>query len=314
MLAQIGLGIAALALLIAGVVQSRAATEAEWQAFRADVEAKCLAAADGLFETATAIVDPFGSQTYGMALIRGRARGADVSIMAICVYDKVTQVAEIGGELPDIGAPPASGDGPMPDTLAWATPLEPCATECAAALAPLVPADADGLRALPVRVATTLAAIADPALPMDEGARGALATTVALGNGDLAAIATGDRTCTVYWYGFLDNAGQTVGQHRCRVTRGEDGMLTVEKLSGEMMHAQIAPVADGTGVAVGRTFLEGHAIRRYDPATPDNAENANFGNFVGLAFADGARLVVVDADVRGMSPPDDTYFAVLVVE
>lgn len=313
MLPQIGLGVAALALLVAGVAQARAATEAEWQAFRADVEAKCLVAAEGLFETATAIVDPFGSQTYGMALIRGKARGADVNIMAICVYDKVTQVAEIGGELPDIGAAAGTG-GPAPETLAWATALEPCTTECAAALAPLASMDADALRALPVRVATTLAAIADPALPMDAAARTALDATLPLGAGDLAAVTTGDRACTVYWYGFLDNAGQTVGQHRCRVTRGADGILTVEKLSGEMLYAEMTPVTTGMGVAVGRTFLDGHAIRRYDAATPDNAENTNFGNFVGLAFADGARLVIVDGDQRGMSPPDDTYFAVLVVE
>ncbi|MGV8840022.1 MAG: hypothetical protein ACWA6X_06925 [Bauldia sp.] len=312
MLSQIGMGVAALALLVAGVAESRAATEAEWEAFRADVEAKCLEAAEGLFETATAIVDPFGSQTYGMALIRGKARGADVNIMAICVYDKVTKVAEIGGELPDIGGPVAGA--PAPTALAWATALEPCTIECAAALDPLAAADADALRALSVRVATTLGAIADPALPMDAGARAALDTTLALGGGDLAAVATGDRACTVYWYGFLENAGQTVGSHQCRVSRNATGGLVVEKLTGEMLYAEITPVAAGTGVAVGRTFLEGHANRRYDPATPDNAENANFGNFVGLAFANGTGLVVVDGDVRGMSPPDDTYFAVLVVE
>ncbi|MCC6736168.1 MAG: hypothetical protein IT534_08565 [Bauldia sp.] len=312
MLSQIGMGVAALALLVAGVAHSRAATEAEWEAFRADVEAKCLAAAEGLFETATAIVDPFGSQTYGMALIRGKARGADVDIMAICVYDKATKVAEIGGELPDIGGPAAGGA--MPGTVAWATALEPCTTECAAALDPLDALDADALRALPVRVTTTLAAIADPALPMDAGARAALDTTVALGGGDLAAVATGDRACTVYWYGFLDNAGQTVGNHRCRISRSEDGRLVVEKLSGDMLYAEITPVGAGAGVAAGRTFLDGHAMRRYDPAMPDNAENPNFGNFVGLAFANGTGLVVVDGDVRGMAPPDDTYFAVLVVE
>lgn len=44
-------------------------------------------------------------------------------------------------------------------------------------------------------------------------------------------------------------------------------------------------------------------MRRYDPAMPDNAENPNFGNFVGLAFAEGASLIVVDGDIRGMWPP-----------
>jgi hypothetical protein len=104
------------------------ATEEEWAAFRADVEAKCLEAAAPLFETATATVDPFGSPSYGLALIQGPARGATtVQISAICVYDKVTKTVEIGGELPPPGgepAPPATT--PLPMTPATpATPATP---------------------------------------------------------------------------------------------------------------------------------------------------------------------------------------------
>jgi hypothetical protein len=48
-----------------------------------------------------ATVDPFGSATYGMALIRGKAKGAETTqIAAICVYDKKTKAVELGGELP----------------------------------------------------------------------------------------------------------------------------------------------------------------------------------------------------------------------
>jgi hypothetical protein len=93
------------------------ATEAEWAAFRADVEAKCLQAALPLFATATATVDPFGSPSFGLALIQGPARGAaTVQIAAICVYDTVTRTVEIGGELPQPGAqptPPATLPLPM---------------------------------------------------------------------------------------------------------------------------------------------------------------------------------------------------------
>ena len=77
-----------------------AASDDAWEAFRADVEAKCLAAAEPLFASATATVDPFGSESYGLALISGTAKGADAEIAAICVYDKQAKTVEIGGELP----------------------------------------------------------------------------------------------------------------------------------------------------------------------------------------------------------------------
>ena len=77
-----------------------AASEDAWETFRTDVEAKCLTAAEALFETAVATVDPFGSESYGLALVRGKAKGADAEIAAICVYDKQAKTVEIGGELP----------------------------------------------------------------------------------------------------------------------------------------------------------------------------------------------------------------------
>ncbi len=94
----------AAAVLAAGAAQ--AASEEEWAAFRTDVSAKCLAAAEGLFASATATVDPFGSESYGMALLRGAARGAGTEIAALCVYDKKTKTAEVGGEL-DLAAAPS---------------------------------------------------------------------------------------------------------------------------------------------------------------------------------------------------------------
>lgn len=78
-----------------------AASDDAWEAFRADVEAKCLAAAEPLFASATAEVDPFGSESYGLALLTGPAKGAEeTTIRAICVYDKQAKTVELGGELP----------------------------------------------------------------------------------------------------------------------------------------------------------------------------------------------------------------------
>ncbi len=88
-------------IVAAAATTALAATEDAWEAFRADVEVKCLAAASELFASATAEVDPFGSESYGLALISGPARGAEeTTIRAICVYDKAAETVEIGGELP----------------------------------------------------------------------------------------------------------------------------------------------------------------------------------------------------------------------
>lgn len=90
-------------LIAAGATTAAtAATDDAWEAFRADVAAQCLAAAGELFETAKATVDPFGSESFGLALVRGKAKGADAEIAAICVYDKEARTVEIGGELPPL--------------------------------------------------------------------------------------------------------------------------------------------------------------------------------------------------------------------
>ena len=46
------------------------------------------------------VVDPFGTESYGVAILTGKAAGADAVVSSICVYDKKTRTAEIGGELP----------------------------------------------------------------------------------------------------------------------------------------------------------------------------------------------------------------------
>jgi hypothetical protein len=94
------LGAATVAGVAASVFHANASSDDAWAAFRADVEAACLKAAEPLFQSAAAVVDPFGSKSYGLALIKGKAKGADTEIAAICVYDKKTKAAEIGGELP----------------------------------------------------------------------------------------------------------------------------------------------------------------------------------------------------------------------
>lgn len=296
--------------LLAWSAPAVAATEAEWQAFREDVRAKCAAAAEPFFETAEILVDPFGSESYGLALVRGKARGADVTIMSICVYDKQTQTAEMGGELPSAWVADIAAD----DVPAWQGATAQCGAACSEIMADLAAEDADSIRDLSDRVRLTADALRLSDAAWDEPARSVLEQVLSLrAGGDFSAVEAGEHACTVYWYGFLDNAGQEVGRHQCLVERTDAG-LTVRKLTGEMLAADLLETGEGYRIAVGRSFLAEHAERSYDPLNPDNAQNDNFGNFVGMALASDSTLIILAADMRGFQTPDPTYFSVLVID
>ena len=79
---------------------AHASSDDAWSGFRADVGKACIAAAKGLIADGKTLVDPYGSEHYGLAVISGKAVGAKATISAICVYDKKTKKAEIGGEIP----------------------------------------------------------------------------------------------------------------------------------------------------------------------------------------------------------------------
>ncbi len=71
-----------------------------WQEFRKDVEKKCKAATSRAITNPTVIVDPFGSQSYGLAIVRGKsAYDNKHKLEIICVYDKKSKTVEIGSEL-----------------------------------------------------------------------------------------------------------------------------------------------------------------------------------------------------------------------
>ncbi|MDE1159386.1 MAG: hypothetical protein PW791_14165 [Neorhizobium sp.] len=78
---------------------AQAASGDAWSAFQKEVSTACLAASRGLIENGRVVVDPFGSQSYGLAVISGKAVGAKVTISTICAFDKKTRKAEIGGEI-----------------------------------------------------------------------------------------------------------------------------------------------------------------------------------------------------------------------
>ena len=66
--------------------------EAEWDLFRAEVAAACLALPDAP-PNAVVEVSPFGSQTYGAALVTSITAG--VLEQQVCIFDKSSRAAEL---------------------------------------------------------------------------------------------------------------------------------------------------------------------------------------------------------------------------
>jgi hypothetical protein len=85
------------------VPPARASSDDAWAAFRVNVEAACLAAVADVLEDAHAAVDPFGSRSFGLAVLRGTEKGGDSSAMVVCVYDKQNKSVEIGSAIEETG-------------------------------------------------------------------------------------------------------------------------------------------------------------------------------------------------------------------
>lgn len=76
-----------------------ASSDSAWEQFVGDVQAKCLDAGARLMDDPKAVVDPTGSENYGLAILTGKAKGADATVSHICVYDKKSKAVELGSEL-----------------------------------------------------------------------------------------------------------------------------------------------------------------------------------------------------------------------
>ena len=90
------IAIAAVGLFSATAAQ--ASSDDAWAAFQAEVEAGCIAAAAPFLSNAAATVDPFGSESYGFAIVTGLTP-AGTTASTICVMNKQSKAFEIGGEL-----------------------------------------------------------------------------------------------------------------------------------------------------------------------------------------------------------------------
>tara|TARA_R110002124_G_scaffold109676_26_gene263061 strand:- start:24642 stop:24950 length:309 start_codon:yes stop_codon:yes gene_type:complete len=81
-----------------------ASSDDAWAEFAAEVEQSCLEATSGMLENARATVDPFGSESYGLAIVSGEV-GTGHPAAIVCVFDKQTKAVQVGGEL-DIAVEP----------------------------------------------------------------------------------------------------------------------------------------------------------------------------------------------------------------
>ncbi|MEM5471421.1 hypothetical protein WNZ14_06755 [Hoeflea sp. AS60] len=89
----------ALAALLAATLSAAASSDDAWAEFAETVRTECLKAAEPMLEAAAAVVDPFGSESFGLAVLSGKAKGADATVSYICIMDKQTGIVELGSEL-----------------------------------------------------------------------------------------------------------------------------------------------------------------------------------------------------------------------
>ena len=91
-------------ILLAGCVMgiSRvclASTPEAWEEFGDSVRAASESLVEDLIFKPEVYVDPFGSESYGIAVIHGFDRSTLAEVVYIAVYDKATGGIEIGGEI-----------------------------------------------------------------------------------------------------------------------------------------------------------------------------------------------------------------------
>jgi hypothetical protein len=78
---------------------SFASSDDAWKQFSADVETKCKAALADQLPRPRVVVDPTGSEHYGLALLTGVPKGGKTPASFLCVYDKQKKTAEAGSEI-----------------------------------------------------------------------------------------------------------------------------------------------------------------------------------------------------------------------
>lgn len=89
----------ATALLLPLSHAALASSDDAWKAMEKDVRAKCREAALEHLKPVRVVVDPTGTDKYALAIAFGKLKSGDDRASFICLYDKTTKKATLGGEL-----------------------------------------------------------------------------------------------------------------------------------------------------------------------------------------------------------------------
>lgn len=87
----------ALAAAIVMVSSVAASSGDAWKEFQQDVERSCLEHALPVLDVKNIFVDPYGSESYGYAVMVGTGIGSTTGYMMVCTYDKLSQKSEVSG-------------------------------------------------------------------------------------------------------------------------------------------------------------------------------------------------------------------------
>lgn len=92
---QLGIFACALLAFLAGAQYAQASSADAWEEFQQDVQRACMRASIGVLQVTSIQVDPYGSESYGFAVLFGVEAGSSTERLVACAYDKQAQVAEI---------------------------------------------------------------------------------------------------------------------------------------------------------------------------------------------------------------------------
>ena len=294
-------------VLLSTAAPTHASTPEAWAELSRNVDRACRQAAteNGLRAVQEVRIDPYGDETKAYALLRRESEEKGEELL-ICIYTKADGAVTISGPLLSASdfSENASSEEPeqslIPQTdLVFSDENFPMTAD-----------DRIELATLPIRVLGTLSALQAEGWRPDSLA-GTIAQNLAAEQTTLNTIRPGRYQCNVFRYGFLDNARQFMGTHRCRVERDRLGNLVVLKLTGRALNATLLEIQGGGIAFGGRTAPSGSLADPYDPEFPADRLNDNFGNVVGRVLTEGRRIYLIDIDQRGMTEPDPTFFQVI---
>lgn len=109
-MARAALVLAASVAALTSVAHANAANDPSWDKFRTSVAAACTNAAKTTLGETVASVDPFGTDSYGLAIVRSVPQP---NLAMICVYNKTTGTVELGAQMQSAATPAAARKSAM---------------------------------------------------------------------------------------------------------------------------------------------------------------------------------------------------------